>query len=317
MRIGGFMKTKVLSVVGPTASGKTALAIELANLFAGEIISCDSMQIYKYMDIGTAKPTAEEQKRAVHHLIDIVEPDVNFSCADYAALAKEKIDEITSRGKLPVFCGGTGLYIEHVLNNTSFSEAGKDDEYRVFLQNKANEEGEIAVHELLREIDPDAASSIHPNNIKRVIRALEIFHVTGKNKTTWDKESKEVESPYDSRMIFLDFRDRGKLYERINKRVDLMLEDGLVDEVYDLYCVKGMRLSDTARQGIGYKEIIEYFEGKCTLEYAVERIKQGSRNYAKRQLTWFNRYSPSFKIYVDEANNFDNIVNIAKNAFWN
>lgn len=311
------MKTKVVSVVGPTASGKTALAIALAKELHGEIISCDSMQIYKMMDIGTAKPTKEEQAAAIHHLIDIVDPDVSFSCADYAVLAKEKIDEISTKGKLPIFCGGTGLYIDHVLNNTSFSEAGRDDEYRDYLNKQIDEFGVESVFEELRRVDPESADSIHPNNTKRVVRALEIYHVTGKTKSWWDKESKKVESPYDSVMICLDFKDREKLYDRIDKRVDIMLEEGLVDEVKSLIFDKGIRLSDTAKQGIGYKEIIEYLENSCTLDEAVELIKKGTRNYAKRQLTWFRRYDDCHRIFVDKCENFDDIVNIAKNIISN
>ncbi len=311
------MKTKVVSVVGPTASGKTALAIALAKELHGEIISCDSMQIYKMMDIGTAKPTKEEQAAAIHHLIDIVAPDVSFSCADYAVLAKEKIDEISTRGKLPIFCGGTGLYVDHVLNNTSFSEAGRDDEYRDCLNKQIDEFGVESVFEELRRVDPESADNIHPNNTKRVVRALEIYHVTGKTKSWWDKESKKVESPYDSVMICLDFKDREKLYDRIDKRVDIMLEEGLVDEVKSLIFDKGIRLSDTAKQGIGYKEIIEYLENRCTLDEAVELIKKGTRNYAKRQLTWFRRYDDCHRIFVDECEKFDDIVNIAKNIISN
>lgn len=311
------MKTKVVSVVGPTASGKTALAIALANELNGEIISCDSMQIYRMMNIGTAKPTKEEQEAAVHHLIDIVEPDVSFSCADYAVLAKKKIVEISNKGKLPIFCGGTGLYVDHVLNNTSFSEAGRDDEYREYLNKKIEEGGIDSVFEELRIVDPESAESIHPNNIKRVVRALEIYHVTGKTKTWWDKESKRAESPYDSIMICLDFKNRDCLYEKIDRRVDIMLKVGLVDEVKSLIYDKGIVLSDTARQGIGYKEIIDYLENKCTLDEAIELIKRGTRNYAKRQLTWFRRYGDVHRIFVDECEKFDDIVNIAKNIISN
>ncbi len=311
------MKMKVAAVVGPTASGKTALAIALAKQLNGEVISCDSMQIYRRMDIGTAKPTKDELSAVKHHLIDIVDPDMEFSCADYAVLAKEKIKEISLGGKLPIFCGGTGLYIDHVLNNTSFSEAGRDEAYREYLNKKTEECGVDAVFEYLREVDPEAAKNIHPNNTKRVIRALEIFHVTGKTKTWWDNESKKQESPYDSRVICLDFRDRQKLYDRIDKRVDIMIENGLLDEVRAIIFDDGIPLSETARQGIGYKEIIDYLDGKCSLDDAVELIKKGTRNYAKRQLTWFRRYDNIYRIFVDECGKFDDIVNIAKNIINN
>lgn len=306
-------KKRVAAIVGPTASGKTALSIALAKELNGEIISCDSMQIYKRMSIGTAKPDIAEMDGVPHHLIDFIEPSVEFSCADYSALAAEKIDEITLKGRLPIFCGGTGLYIDHVLGNTSFSEAGADDEYRKNLNKKAMDEGVEAVHALLREVDPLSAESIHPNNLKRVIRALEIYHLTGKPKSIWDEESKSIDPPYDSKIIVLEYRDRERLYDRINKRVDVMLEAGLMDEVRSLYDDKSLVLSRTALQGIGYKEIFDYFDGKYTYDDAVEAVKKGSRNYAKRQMTWFRRYGEECKIYMDDYANFDEIVNIAKN----
>ena len=307
------MKQKIVVIVGPTASGKTALSIELAKELNGEIISCDSMQIYKYMDIGTAKPTATEMQSVKHHLIDIVSPDQNFSCADYAVLAKQKIEEISSKGKLPIFCGGTGLYVDHVINNTSFSEAGKDDEYRSFLNKLAEEKGVEAVFEILKNVDPESADKIHPNNLKRVIRALEIYKVTGKTKTQTDMESQNNESPYETVMICLDFTDRDKLYDRIDKRVDIMVESGLVEEVKRITQDMNIVLSETARQGIGYKEILDHFDGKINLDESIEAIKKGSRNYAKRQLTWFRRYENCHRLFVDEYPNFKDIVKIAKN----
>lgn len=309
------MKTKIIAVVGPTASGKTALSIELAKQLDGEIISCDSMQIYKKMDIGTAKPTIDEMACIPHHLIDIIEPTTEFSCAEYSFLAKNKIEEVTSKGKLPVFCGGTGLYIDNVLNDTALSSSGRDDEYRRFLEEELKKYGVEHLHKKLQEIDYDSAINIHPNNTKRVIRALEIFKTTGKTKTEWDALSRTQGSPYDCCMFFLDFKDREKLYERINKRVDIMLELGLIDEVKVLYNGGNFNLSQTAMQGIGYKEIFDYLDGKCSLEEAVERTKQGTRNYAKRQLTWFRRYENAHKIYVDECNDLNDMVDIAKKAF--
>lgn len=308
------MKIKVGAVVGPTASGKTALAIELAKRVGGEIISCDSMQIYNRMDIGTAKPTKEEMGEVPHHLIDIVEPSVDFSCADYSVLAKKKIDEITAKGMLPIFCGGTGLYVDHVLSNTVFSDAGKDDIYRERLQKIIEENGVESVFEELKKVDPDSAALIHPNNTKRVIRALEIYHVTGKTKTEWDRNSKRYESDYDPRIIFLDYKDRERLYARIDKRVDIMMEAGLLDEVKGLVNDSAHPLSDTAKQGIGYKEIIDYLNGGISLDEAVEQIKRFSRNYAKRQITWFKRYENCCRIFVDEYEDFYDIVNIAENV---
>ena len=194
--------------MGPTASGKTALSIELAKQLNGEIISCDSMQIYKKMDIGTAKPSVDEMAGIPHHIIDIIEPDVEFSCADYATEAKKKIEEITQKGKLPIFCGGTGLYIDNILHNTTLSEAQKDDEYRAQLEKELSEFGPMFLHDKLKEIDEESANSIHPNNTKRVIRALEIYKTTGITKTEWDKKSRTEDSPYDCTMICLDFKDR-------------------------------------------------------------------------------------------------------------
>lgn len=309
------MKIKVGAVVGPTASGKTALAIGLARELNGEVVSCDSMQIYRYMDIGTAKPTKEEQSAVPHHLIDIIEPTEDFSCADYSVLANAKIKELTERGKFPIFCGGTGLYVDHVLRGTSFSEAGKDEEYRKKLENDILQNGADAIYKQLCGIDPLSAANIHPNNTKRLIRAMEIYHVTGKTKTEWDAESKKAESPYDVKMIFLDYRDREKLYSRIDQRVDMMMKQGLLDEVASVTARCDGKLSNTAVQAIGYKEIIEYLNGNSTLENAVEKIKQYSRNYAKRQITWFKRYDNCHRIYVDDYNNFDDIVNIAKKIF--
>lgn len=311
------MKKKVAAIVGPTASGKTALAIAVAKELCGEIISCDSMQIYKRMDIGTAKPTKEEMAEVPHHLIDIVEPFVEFSCADYAVLAKNKIDEITARNKLPVFCGGTGLYVDHVLRNTSFSEAGRDECFRAELQKEIENTGPQRAYEELCRIDPVAAASVHPNNTKRLVRALEIFHVTGKTKTEWDAESRMTDQPYDAKVVFLDYRNRELLYSRIDRRVDIMIENGLIGEVKGLLNEAGEGLSETALQAIGYKEIIEYLNGYCSLDEAVEKIKKNSRNYAKRQITWFKRYENYHRVFVDDCEKFDDIVNIAKKIFSN
>ena len=302
-------KIPLLVIAGPTASGKTALAIELSKRLNGEIISCDSMQIYKRMDIGTAKPDRDEQMAAPHRLIDIVEPTVDFSCADYSVLAKREIEEIAKIGKTPILCGGTGLYVDHVLNNTSFSDAGSDENYRAKLMERIENEGVESVYDELKVVDPVSAGKIHKNNVKRVIRALEIYHLTGKTKSYWDEVSKRDESPYDARFICLDYKDRDKLYERIDKRVDKMIELGLVDEVKGL--VSSISLSKTAQQGIGYKEIIDYLGGKMTLDQAIDNIKKGTRNYAKRQLTWFRRYGAP--LYVDECQNFEEVVKKAEN----
>lgn len=304
-------KITVLAIVGPTASGKTALSVELAKRLNGEIISCDSMQIYKGMTVGTAAVTEKEMQGVPHHLIGFASPLESFSCADYAEKAEKAIDEIHLRGKIPIFCGGTGLYLDTVLKGTQLSEAGRDDKYRNELSALSPEE----LHRMLSAIDPGSAEKTHQNNVKRVIRALEIYHVTGKTKSEWDKQSRTNESKYDTKVIGLDFKDREKLYDRINKRVDIMLEKGLLDEVKALDC-KEFRAS-TASQAIGYKEVLRYLDGHVSLEEAVEEIKKASRNYAKRQLTWFRANSDIGMIYPDECpvgeDKFEFIVNSALN----
>lgn len=279
-------KPNIICVVGPTASGKTAYAIKLAKEQNGEIVSCDSMQIYKYMDIGTAKPTKEEQRKVPHHMIDFVDPNTDYSVADFVKDATEVINDILSRGKTPVLCGGTGLYIDSVIGGIEFSEQKRDDEYRALLWNMAEEKGVDAVHDLLKEQDPQEAAKVHPNNIKRVIRALEICKTSGMTKTEADKLARK-EPKYNAEIIGL-MPDREILYERIDRRVDIMMQQGLLQEV-ELLIEKSIRRDSTAMQAIGYKELIEYIDGKCSLDEAVDKIKQESRRYAKRQLTWFRR----------------------------
>ncbi len=295
-------KIKIAAVTGPTASGKTALAIALAKKLNGEIISCDSMQIYKRMDIGTAKPTEEEQAAVPHHMIDIVWPGEDFSCALYAELAERAAADIVSRGKLPIFCGGTGLYLDSVINQTEFSESKRDPEYCKSLADKSPDE----LHKMLSEVDSISAEQIHQNNVKRVIRALEIYHATGIPKSEWDKNSHTAERKYDARIIGLDYKDRSILKSRINKRVDKMLEDGLMGEV------KALRISPdcTAAQAIGYKEMFAHLYGNCTLEEAVDAIKTATSKYAKRQLTWFRRYKDILWLYPD-AEDMSDIIDKA------
>ena len=314
MSIPSFGDNKIIAVVGPTASGKTALAVELAKRLDGEVISCDSMQVYKGMDIGTAKVTVQEMQGVPHHLIDIVEPTKDFSCADYSELAKKAIEDILSRGKTPICCGGTGLYLDSVIGISGFSEAGKDDAFREEMAKKSPDE----LHAMLEKIDPISANVTHKNNVKRVIRALEIFHVTGKTKSEWDEESKKLEPPYKCTVIGLDFRSRETLYDRINKRVDIMLKSGLAGEIKALDCPEFRAC--TASDGIGYKEYLEYVDGNVSFEEAVEQIKQASRNYAKRQLTWFRRNKSVNWIFVDdfaEEDKFKFIVNSALNIINN
>ena len=279
-------KPKIVCVVGPTASGKTAYAIELAKRRGGEIVSCDSMQIYKYMDIGTAKPTAEERAEVPHHMIDFADPNTDYSVADFAARARECIDDILSRRRLPVLCGGTGLYIDSIISEVEYPENRRDDALRTELWKMAEEDGAEAVHKILENLDPEAARNIHANNVKRVIRAIEICKTSGMTKTEADRLS--VREPrYDAEIYGLTM-DRERLYDRINKRVDMMMEQGLETEVRRLLDM-GIRRNSTAMQAIGYKELIEYIDGECSLCDAVENIKRESRRYAKRQMTWFKR----------------------------
>jgi tRNA dimethylallyltransferase len=279
-------KPFVLAVVGPTASGKTWLGVELAKIYSGEVISADSMQIYKGMDIASAKPTDEEKQGIPHHLMDFLDRDVSFSAADYVELAHKKIGEVLSRGRLPIIVGGTGLYVDSLLENVKFSEGGSDEAYREELYAFAKENGNEALHARLAELDPEAAEGIHPNNLVRVIRALEVCKVTGRRFSELKKESKTVESPYNSLILGLNYENRQTLYDRIDLRVDEMVKMGLVEEARQLWQKSGMK---TAANAIGYKELIPYFEGKATLDDCIALIKQETRHYAKRQLTWFRR----------------------------
>lgn len=277
---------KILCVVGPTASGKTAYAIDLAKGNNGEIVSCDSMQIYTYMNIGTAKATAEERAEVPHHMIDFVDPNRDYSVADFVTDARACIAEILSRGKMPVLCGGTGLYIDSVLKSVEFSPQKRDDKLRDELWKKAEQDGAESVYEILKELDPIEADKVHYNNVKRVIRAIEICKTTGITKTEADKLS--IGKPMYNPTIYGLNMPREKLYERIDRRVDIMVEQGLVGEVRQLLNM-GIRRDSTAMQAIGYKELVRYIDGLCDFETAIEDIKRESRRYAKRQLTWFRR----------------------------
>jgi len=294
------MKQKILAVVGPTASGKTSLAIRLAQKLNGEIVSSDSMQIYRRMQIGTAAPTVGEMQGIPHHMIGIAEPDEPFSCADYTDRARECIRDIASRGKMPILCGGTGLYLDSLLWVSAFSEAEGSDEVRAALQQFAQQNGIEALHRRLAEADPEAAEAIHPNNVRRVIRALEIFETTGITKTEWDRRSLAREPNYDAKIVVLDFRDRQMLYDRIDRRVTVMMEEGLVQEVRALYDHGFLDSRCVASQAIGYKEFLPYFSGEISLEQAADQIRLSTRRYAKRQLTWFRRYTDALWLYPDE-----------------
>ncbi len=283
------MKIPLIIIAGPTASGKTALAVDIAKRFNGEIVSADSMQIYKYMDIGTAKPTAEERAAAVHHMIDFIEPDKSYSVAEYAADAHKCIADIVSRKKTPVMCGGTGLYIDAVANDLTFGDTETDYTLRERLRGLAEENGGEYLIKMLAEVDPVSAKRLHPNNLKRVIRAIEFYKQTGMPISEHQEETKRIDSRYDALFFCLDW-DRAALYERINRRVDIMMSDGLLEEVRrlrDMGYTRGMQ----SMQGIGYKELFSYLDGETALDEAVEAIKRGSRRYAKRQITWFKRNS--------------------------
>ncbi len=277
------MKEKLVVIVGPTAVGKTKLGVELAKQLNGEIISGDSMQIYKGMDIGTAKVSKREMEGIRHYLIDIKSPTESFSVAEFQHLVKPLVTEINEKGKLPLIVGGTGLYVNSVIYDYHFPDVPTDLEYRQTLEAYVQEHGTIKLHEKLRNIDPISYETIHPNNYRRVIRALEVYHVT--KKTIHDyQQNQPTESRYDVVMIGLTM-DRQLLYDRINKRVDIMIEDGLIEEARKLY-ENGVKNCQSV-QAIGYKEIYEYIEGQMSLEEAVDLLKRNSRRYAKRQLTWF------------------------------
>lgn len=280
-------KIPLIVILGPTASGKTSLSIEVAKRYNGEIVSADSMQIYKYMDIGTAKPSLKEREGIKHHMFDVAEPDEEFSVYSYAERAKKCIKEIYNSGKLPVMVGGTGLYIDNVLLNISLAEQKDSGKWREKLTLEAFEYGNEYMHQKLAKIDEQAAKNIHPNNIRRIIRALEVYYETGKTFSEQLENSKNEPSPYES-IIFMPVWERETLYERIDKRVEIMFDEGLMDEFLSLV-KKGYNHKLNSMQAIGYKELFAYYRGLCSLDEAKELIKKHSRNYAKRQLTWFKR----------------------------
>lgn len=292
-------KIPLIAVAGPTASGKTDLAIKIANYIGGEIVNADSMQIYKYMNIGTAKPTNEEREMAVHHLVDFLEPDEDFSVADYTELAHKVIADIDSRGKIAVMSGGTGLYINSVINDITFGEMEFDNELREKLQKIAEEKGGEYLLEMLADFDAESAHRLHPNNIRRIIRAIEFYKLTGKPISEHQEETKLTESRYNSLMLCIDW-NREALYDRINRRVDIMMDAGLVDEVKRLMDM-GYTRELNSMKGIGYKEVMDYLDGRTSFSETVDIIKQSSRRYAKRQLTWFRRDERIHYVHADNA----------------
>lgn len=311
-------KKKIIAIVGPTASGKSALALALAKEYGGEIISCDSMQVYKRMNIGTAKPSALEMSEVRHHLIDVKEPTESFSCEDYVSLASSAIDLVSESGRLPIVCGGTGLYLDALLRGGNSAPSIDTSDIRAELSLRAKNEGVFALYEELLRVDPESAAAIHPNNVKRVIRALEIYIASGEKKSELDKRSKELESPYDATVIYLNYLNRDILYRRIDSRVDSMIKDGLVEETRALMAERVFELNRTASQAIGYKELFGFIEGRESLDSAIEALKRATRRYAKRQVTWFSVKDYILPLDADSDNGlktFEEIVNNAKKLF--
>lgn len=306
------MKKKAIVVVGATASGKTALGVHIAKRFNGEVISADSMQIYKGMDIATAKPTIEEMDGIKHHLIDFIDVQSQYSVSNYCDDAKVVFDKIIEKEKIPVIVGGTGLYIDSFLSNTKFLEAASSDSIRKELLLEAEKNGVESLYEQLKVIDPNAAKNIHPNNTVRVVRALEIYRTTGKTLTEQNKLSHAVESDIEPLYIGINYADRENLYSRINLRVDLMLEAGLLEEAKDFF---KMNPSKTAFNAIGYKELKPFIDGDLAFDVCVENLKRETRRYAKRQITWFKRNKNINWVYADKLSKeelletVDNLIN--------
>lgn len=300
---------KVISVVGPTASGKTKLSVELAKRLNGEIVSADSMQIYKGMQIATAKPDEEEKSGIIHHLMDFLPPSETYSVAMYVKDASRCIEDINSREKLPIIVGGTGLYVDSLLNNIKFSEENRDEKLCDELRTIYNNEGIDKLLDILKSFDKKSYERLSKEkNVKRIIRAIEFYKTTGKTISEQIENSRLIESPYKAIKIGLNFKDREKLYDRINRRVDLMLEQGLLEEAFQ---VINSDLSYTSVKAIGYKELMPYFNKEKTLEECIDKLKQETRRYAKRQITWFKRDADINWIYIDEINSFDELLSKA------
>ena len=288
----------MVAIGGPTATGKTALSVALAKEFGGEVVNADSMQIYRGLDIGTAKPTAEERQGIPHHLMDFLPPEAPYSVADFTAAAAPLIEQLNSAGKLPIVTGGTGLYITSLMKGTAFAPEKTDPAIRARLQTEADEQGSAALYARLQQIDPAYAEKLHPNNLPRVIRALELFEATGRRMSEQQRAALAAEPPYRSLCICLTCRDRAELYRRIDRRVDSMLQNGVLEEAKLVY--DNRETYRTAAQAIGYKEFFPYFAGEMPLNDCANRLKQATRNYAKRQLTWFRHQANGVWLYVDE-----------------
>lgn len=303
------MDNKVIVVCGPTASGKTALAVELAKLYNGEVISADSMQIYTDMDVASAKATPEEQQGIPHHLIDFLDPSERFSVADYVKLCDECVRDILSRGKTPIICGGTGLYISSFVDNLAFEESECDYAYRDELRKIADEQGGAVLLEMLREIDAETAESLHENNVGRIIRALELYKTTGKTMSEAKRDSRKAPSPYEFIMMTLEYADRKILWERIDRRVDIMAQKGLVEEARRCFEQPDR---PTAAQAIGCKELYPYFRGEKSLEECLEELKLRTRQYSKRQATWFRRDERIHRLVLSEGDGLPEAVKLAR-----
>lgn len=300
------MKENLFILIGPTAVGKTDVSIELAKRLNGEIISADSMQIYKYMNIGTAKIKKEEMQGIPHYLVDIIKPDKDFTVSNYKEKAKSIIKDINKRNKLPIVVGGTGLYVNSLIYDLNFTKVESDDKLRCKLDNLGNKYGNEYLHDKLKKVDIESARKININDRQRIIRAIEIYKLTGKPRSEHNKNFRKLNNEYNLSMVGLNM-DREKLYNRINHRVDIMIDNGLVEEVKSLL-ERGYKKSLISMQGIGYKEIIMYLEGDITLDKSIEIIKQGSRNYAKRQLTWFRREKRVNWVNVDDFSDLNSLV---------
>lgn len=303
------MKTKLIVVAGPTASGKTSLGIKIAKAVNGEIVSADSMQVYKDMRIATAAPMESERKEVPHHLVEFLERDELFSVSDFCKYAKGAVDDIVGRGKVPVLVGGTGLFINSFVDNIKFTETETDFKLREALMEKSVDE----LYDMLLEIDKAAAETIHKNNKTRVVRALEIYYSSGETKSAQNEKSRLEESPYDVLYFVIGFKDRAILYDRINRRVDLMAENGLVEEAKKCFANSGK----TSAQAIGHKELIPYFNGEASLDEALDKLKQETRHYAKRQITWFKKRENAVWLYADAADIAEEAVNQSKEFIKN
>ncbi len=300
---------KVIVVCGPTASGKTALAVELAKEYDGEVVSADSMQIYTDMDVASAKATPEEQQGIPHHLIGFLDPSESFSVADYVKVCDKAVRDIFSRGKTPIICGGTGLYISSFVDNITFDDSTQDYEFRERMREFSEENGAAALLEKLRQVDPETAASLHENNIGRIIRALEVYETTGHTISQAKAMSRNTPSPYEFIMLTIDYENRDRLRERINRRVDIMMERGLLEEAKACFAQSNR---PTAAQAIGIKELYPYLRGERELADCVEELKLRTRQYAKRQMTWFRRDARISHIIIGENDNFLDVVEKAK-----